>query len=73
MHLCSGFRWRLMRPRLKQDSQIMIDKMVTLPKGKIARRIGSLSEAQMLAVNNALMLFLGLADAEAFAASSKLQ
>ena len=51
----------------------MIDKMVTLPKGKIARRIGSLSEAQMLAVNNALMLFLGLADAEAFAASSKLQ
>lgn len=46
---------------LRAPSQVMVDKVQALPRGKIGQRIGALSEEQMIAVNRALALFLGFA------------
>jgi mRNA interferase MazF len=46
---------------LAVDSQLMVDKITTLPKGKLRRRIGVLSDNDMLALNRAMASFLGLA------------
>jgi len=46
---------------LQAPSQIMIDKIVTVPREKIGKVFGLLDEAMMLAVNRALVAFLGLA------------
>lgn len=42
-------------------SQVMIDKVTTLPKSKLGRRIGRLADTDMLGLNRALAAFLGLA------------
>ncbi len=47
--------------QLKNRSQIMIDKAITVPREKIGGKFGSVREADMLAVNRALALFFGLA------------
>lgn len=47
---------------LKKASQIMIDKLVAMKRGKISSSIGHLDDDQMLAINRSLALFLGLAD-----------
>lgn len=46
---------------LLQRSQIMIDKINTVPRAKVGTILGRLTEDQQLAVNRSLMLFLGLA------------
>ena len=46
---------------LRQRSQIMIDKIHTVPRGKLGPRLGRLSDDEQIAVNRSLMLFLGLA------------
>ncbi len=46
---------------LKNLSQIMIDKAVTVPAGKIGGVFGRVDDATMLAVNRALAVWLGFA------------
>lgn len=45
---------------LRASSQIMVDKATTVPRGKIGPRMGRVSSATMLAVNEAMRGFLGL-------------
>jgi mRNA interferase MazF len=47
---------------LRVRSQVMVDKPVTVRRGRIARRIGSLAAADIARLNVALALVLGLAD-----------
>lgn len=42
-------------------SRIMIDKITTVPKAKIGRRVGQLSDQDRIRLNRALIVFLGLA------------
>ena len=48
------------RNGLKQKSQILIDKITTIPIAKISRSIGHADDALMVSVNRALALFLGI-------------
>lgn len=45
---------------LKQPSQIMIDKIVTVPHAAIGARIGSLGRDVMVSVDRSLAVFLGI-------------
>ncbi|MGH7815237.1 MAG: type II toxin-antitoxin system PemK/MazF family toxin [Candidatus Binataceae bacterium] len=46
---------------LAHPCQVMIDKIVTVPREKIGRRIGALDSRTMTAVDRSLALFLGIA------------
>ena len=46
---------------LDQPSRLMADKVTTMPKAKLGRRIGRLSAADTVRLNRAIALFLGLA------------
>ena len=46
---------------LLQTSQIMVDKLLALPRDRVRERIGALDDATLLAVNRSLALVLGLA------------
>jgi mRNA interferase MazF len=39
----------------------MVDKLTTIPKTKLGARIGSLSDREMLQLNRAIVVFLGIA------------
>lgn len=45
---------------LRAPSQIMVDKITTVPKERLGARIGKLSDQDMVRVNRALVLFLGI-------------
>jgi mRNA interferase MazF len=47
---------------LRKPSQVMIDKPMTVSVQKVGPAFGRLDDAAMLAVNRAMLLFLGLAD-----------
>jgi mRNA interferase MazF len=40
----------------------MIDKVTTVPKTRLGKRLGQLEDTDQLRVNRALMVFLGLAN-----------
>jgi len=46
---------------LKKSSQVMVDKVQTVPREKIGPTFGKLDDASMLAVNRALAVWLGFA------------
>jgi mRNA interferase MazF len=46
---------------LQLTSQVMIDKVTTVPRVKLGKRIGRLNDGEMLRINRALLVFLGLA------------
>jgi mRNA interferase MazF len=46
---------------LETVSRLMVDKVTTIPKAKLGRRIGRLADDDMVRLNRALMIFLGLA------------
>ena len=46
---------------LRTASQLMVDKIATVSKTKVERRIGRLSDADMIRLNRAVIVFLGLA------------
>ena len=46
---------------LKKRSQVMVDKVQTVPRDKIGPTFGRLDDALMLAVNRALAVWLGFA------------
>jgi len=46
---------------LKSASRIMIDKIATVPKIRLGKRIGKLNDEDTVRLNRALTVFLGLA------------
>ncbi len=49
------------RNGLKSASRLMIDKITTVPKARIGKRLGKLNDEDVVRLNRALMVFLGLA------------
>ena len=49
------------RNGLRTASQLMIDKITTVSKTKLQRRVGRLSDEDIIRVNRAVLVFLGLA------------
>ena len=54
--------YNLQGDKLGTVEDIMIDKVSTVPKTKLGGRIGRLSDADVVRVNRALLVFLGIAD-----------
>jgi mRNA interferase MazF len=46
---------------LRVASRLMIDKITTVPKGRIGEKLGRLDDIDVLRVNQAVLIFLGLA------------
>ena len=46
---------------LRTTSRLMVDKITTIPKAKLGNRIGKLADADLVRLNRAMMIFLGLA------------
>jgi mRNA interferase MazF len=46
---------------LRRPSQVMVDKIVTVPRQKLGTRIGRLADADIVRLNAAVVVFLGLA------------
>ena len=46
---------------LEKISQLMVDKITTMPKAKLGRQIGRLDDADIIRLNRAILVFLGLA------------
>ena len=49
------------RNGLRASCQLMVDKITTVAKSKVGRRIGRLDDEDMLRLNRAAVVFLGLA------------
>lgn len=49
------------RNGLKIASRLMIDKVTTVPKSRLGKRIGKLGDKDLVRLNRALTVFLGLA------------
>ena len=46
---------------LRQPSMAMTDKIATLPRGRLGKRLGTLKPTAMAPINQAILVFLGLA------------
>ena len=46
---------------LKEPCRLMVDKVTTVPKSKVGRKIGRLADEDVVRLNRALLVFLGLA------------
>ncbi len=46
---------------LRTVSRLMVDKVTTVPKDKLGEKIGRLDDADVLRLNQAVLVFLGLA------------
>ena len=46
---------------LRAECRLMVDKITTVPKTRLGKRLGRLDDTDQLRVNRALMVFLGLA------------
>lgn len=46
---------------LSQPSNIMVDKVTTMPRSKLGEHIGIVSDTTMLALSRAMIVFLGIA------------
>lgn len=46
---------------LRVPSRMMVDKITTVPKAKIGRRVGRLSDEDLTRLDRAVVVFLGLA------------
>jgi mRNA interferase MazF len=49
------------RNGLGSTSRLMIDKITTVPKARLGKRIGKLNDEDVVRLNRALTVFLGLA------------
>lgn len=45
-----------------QSSQIMVDKVTTIPRGDVGEHVGRLADADLVRLDRALLTFLGIAD-----------
>lgn len=48
---------------LEQPSQLMLDKVTTVPRSSLGERMGNLRDEELVALNRLLIVFLGLASA----------
>jgi mRNA interferase MazF len=48
------------RNGLRALCRLMVDKITTVPKSKVGARVGRLDDADILRLNQALLVFLGL-------------
>lgn len=48
---------------LDQPSQLMVDKVTTVPRSSLGDRLGKLRDDEFVALNRSLLVFLGLASA----------
>jgi mRNA interferase MazF len=46
---------------LGRPSRLMVDKLTTVPKASLGERIGRLSDADLVSLDQAIVVFLGLA------------
>ena len=46
---------------LREPSRLMVDKLTTVPRSKIGEQVGRLGDDDMLRLNRAIVVFLGLA------------
>jgi mRNA interferase MazF len=46
---------------LRARCPLMVDKITTVPKARIGARLGRLSEADLVCLNRAVLVFLGIA------------
>jgi mRNA interferase MazF len=46
---------------LKATSRLMVDKVITVPRSRLGQCIGRLADDDLLRLNRALLVFLGLA------------
>jgi len=46
---------------LRSESVLMVDKITTVPKEKLGQCIGALEKGDLVRVNQAILIFLGLA------------
>ena len=46
---------------LAETSQLMVDKVTTVPRASLTRQVGRLSDGDLVRLNRALLVFLGLA------------
>jgi mRNA interferase MazF len=49
------------RNGLRSVSRLMVDKITTVPKSKVGAQIGRLDDEDILRLNRAILVFLGLA------------
>ena len=49
------------RNGLKAACRLMVDKITTVPKSKVGQRIGQLDDEDIVRLNRAVLVFLGLA------------
>lgn len=49
------------RNGLRAACRLMVDKITTVPKAKVGARIGRLDDEDLVRLNQAMMVFLGLA------------
>ena len=47
---------------IEQPSKIMIDKITTMPRANVRDHLGRLADADLIRLDRALLVFLGLAD-----------
>ena len=47
---------------LTTASKLMVDKITTVPKSKLGKRLGRLTGEDMLRLNRAIVVFLGLSN-----------
>jgi mRNA interferase MazF len=50
---------------LRSECRLMVDKVTTVPKRRMGKRIGRLDDEDLVRLNRALVVFLGLAAAPA--------
>jgi mRNA interferase MazF len=48
---------------LEQPSRLMVDKVTTVPRSSLGKRLGKLRDEELVALNRSLIVFLGLASA----------
>lgn len=46
---------------IQQSSQVMVDKVTTMPRANVGEHVGRLSDADLLRLDRALLVFLGIA------------
>jgi mRNA interferase MazF len=46
---------------LRMASRLMVDKLTTVPKARLGQRIGRLDDEDVVRLNRAMLVFLGLA------------
>ncbi len=49
------------RNGLRSASRLMVDKITTVPKSKVGERLGRLDDEDVVRLNQAILVFLGLA------------